>query len=104
MNNNKVCNQKVQVPTGMDFNDKDYLSCLNSSLKEMVKNYAIAMTEASNEKLYEEYKKVFILISSLQREAYQLMFMNGWYCLEKTPGQKIKQKFDMLSKEYSDME
>ena len=55
MNNNQISNPKVEVPTGKTLNDKDYLNCLLSSLKEMTKNYAIALTEASNEALYNEY-------------------------------------------------
>ncbi len=103
MDNNKISNPKVEMPTGMDLNDKDYISCLNSCLKEMTKNYATAMTEASNEKLFETYKNIFVEVSSLQREVYELMFRNGWYCLEKSPTQKITQKFDTLNQEYQDM-
>ena len=56
MNNNQVCNPKVEVPTGMSMNDKDYLTSLLSCLKDMEKNYVIAMTEASCESLYEKLK------------------------------------------------
>ena len=56
MNNNQIKNPKVEVPTGKTLNDKDYMNSLLSTLKELVKNYAIALTEASNENLYNEYK------------------------------------------------
>ena len=36
--NNKITNTKVEVPKGTELNDKDYLNCLNSHLKEMCKN------------------------------------------------------------------
>ncbi len=100
---NKICNTKVEVPTGMGLNDKDYISSFNSCLKEMTKNYANVMAEASNKKLFEVYKGIFTDLSSLQREAFELMFRNGWYCLESSDRQKIKEKFDTLSKEYQDM-
>ena len=103
MDNNKICNPKVEVPTGMELNDKDYISSLNSCLKDMVKNYAMAMTEASNEKLFEIYKGIYMELASLQKETYNLMFRNGWYCLEKSPTLKITQKYDILSQEYQDM-
>ena len=45
MNNNQIKNTKVEVPTGISMNDKDYINSLLSCLKEMVKNYSIAMTE-----------------------------------------------------------
>ena len=49
MNNNKISNTKVEVPKGTEMNDKDYINSVLSSLKEMSKNYTLAMTEASNE-------------------------------------------------------
>ena len=47
--NNEIKNEKVQVPNGIEMNDKDYLNSLLSCLKEMTKNFATAMTEASND-------------------------------------------------------
>ena len=104
MNNNKVCNPKTETPTGISMNDKDYLTCLLTILKEIEKNYATAMTEASNESLYKSYQSIFTEISNLQRESYELMFQNGWYCLEKAESQKIVEKYNMLSGEYQDLE
>lgn len=101
--NNKISNPKVEVPKGMALNDKDYISSLLSCLKDMVKNYTIAMTEASNEELYNSHKETFLNIISLQREVYELMFRKGWYVLEKAEGQKIDQKYQTLSQEYVDM-
>ena len=103
MDNNKISNPKTEVPTGKSFNDKDYINSLLSSLKEMIKNYAIALTEASNENLYNSYKNIFDSYVSLQREVYELMFRNGWYSLEKAETQKISNKVQMLSQEISDL-
>lgn len=102
-NSNKICNQKTEVPTGKSLNDKDYINSLLSSLKEMVKNYSTALTEASNENLYKSYKAMFDNYISLQREVYELMFRNGWYCLEKVETQKIDSKIQMLSQELTDL-
>ncbi len=101
--NNQISNPKVEVPTGIACNDKDYLNSLLSCLKEMSKNYVMAMTEASNESLFEKHKQVFLTLISLQREVYELMFRKGWYSLEKSDTQKINQKLQMLSKEYQDL-
>lgn len=101
--NNQISNPKVEVPTGIACNDKDYLNSLLSCLKEMSKNYVMAMTEASNESLFEKHKQVFLTLISLQREVYELMFRKGWYSLEKSNTQKINQKLQMLSKEYQDL-
>ena len=101
--NNQISNPKVEVPTGIACNDKDYLNSLLSCLKEMSKNYVMAMTEASNERLFEKHKQVFLTLISLQREVYELMFRKGWYILEKSDTQKINQKLQTLSNEYQDL-
>ena len=103
MNNNMIQNQKVEVPTGLELNDKDYMNCLLTTLKEMTKNYAIALTEISNEELYHEFKELFNEVSLLQRETYELMFQNGWYSVEKAEEQKITNKYNMLNQEIKDL-
>lgn len=102
--NNKITNTKVEVPKGIELNDKDYLNCLNSHLKEMCKNYAQALTEASNEILYEKYFQIFDNISSLQRSAFELIFKNGWYPLEEVDETKLNEKLNTLTLEYNDLE
>lgn len=104
MNNNKIANPKTETPIGIDLNDKDYITCLINSLKEMTKNYATAMTEASNESLYKSYESIFNKLTNLQRETYELMFKKGWYSLEKAEQQKINEKFNALSQEYQSLE
>ena len=77
MNNNQVKNPKTEVPTGTNLNDKDYISSLLSSLKDMVKNYTIALTEASNESLYQ--------------------------VLEQAEGEKTGSKYNTLNQEFIDL-
>lgn len=104
MNNNQISNPKTPTPTGIHMNDKDYTTCLLTILKDMLKNYAIAMTEASNEYLYQSYTTTFQELMNLQRETFEVMFQKGWYSLEKAETQKISQKHQMLSQEYQDLE
>ena len=103
MNNNKICNPKVEVPKGINLNDKDYLTILLTCLKDMEKNYVIALTEASNENLYSIYVEIFNSLSSLQREVYEMMFRNGWYQLEKAEDDKVSQKYQTLNQEYNEI-
>ena len=103
MNNNQICNPKVETPKGMTLNDKDYISSLLSTLKQLVKNYAVSLTEASNETLYGEYKEMFDTYSSLQREVYELMFRKGWYVLERCDATKISNKYQTLNQEFMDL-
>lgn len=93
----KVGNKAVEVPSGIELNDKDYCTCLLSTLKDMEKNYALAMNEASNEWLYNIHRDTFLDIATLQRKVYTLMFQNGWYQLEAVEVKKLTEKYDMLS-------
>ncbi len=101
MNNNKICNPKTDVPSGIKENDKDYLNASLSLLKEMEKNYTVALTEASNEHLFSKYEEMFNEIKSLQREVFELAFRKGWYSLEKAEDTKVNEKYNMLNEEYN---
>lgn len=83
MDNNLISNPKTKVPSGISFNDKDFITSLLNCLKNMEKNYAIVLMEASNEVLYQKYYDMFFRLAQLQRDVYELMFSFGWYTLEK---------------------
>lgn len=100
MNNNEIKNPKTEVSKGISLNDKDYMNSLLSTLKEMEKNYTVAMIEASCENLYQEYKNMFENYVSLQRKVYELMFKKGWYVLEKVDSNKISSKYQTLNQEF----
>ena len=99
----KICNSMVEVSKGIELNDKDYCTCLLSTLKDMEKNYCIAMTEASNEWLSNIYKDIFLDLADFQRRLYVLMFENGWYALENVTQTKLDEKLKMFSQEYDDL-
>lgn len=99
----QIKNDKTETLKGMNLNDKDYLNSLLSCLKEISKNYSTAMTEASNEHLYNNYLETFLTISSLERKVYELMFRNGWYILEIAENNKIQDKFNTLNQEFNDL-
>ena len=101
--NNNINNKKKEVPTGISLNDKDYLTNLLTLLKDMEKNLAVALTEASNETLYTEYKKMFDEYAIFQRTAYELMFKFGWYQLEKAPKTKISNLITNLETQITDL-
>ncbi len=86
------------------FEDKDYLNNILSTLKEMSKNYAVALTEASNELLYKELKKSFDNVIKLQRETFELMYKNGFYKLEKIEKEKLNNKYLTLYEEYKKLD
>lgn len=103
MNNEKVCNPKVEVPETTALNDRDYLDALLENLKNMSNNYSIALNECSNEKMYEE---VFSMLEDVKDEArgvYDVMFSNGWYTLEKAEQQKFDEKKNELNGKMSQL-
>ena len=102
--NNSISNPKTEVPKGTKINDKDYMNSLLGTLKEMVKNYAVTLTEASNENLYNEFKTMFDEYSNLQREVYETIFRKGWYTLEKAEQQKLDNKYQTLNQEFIDLQ
>ena len=95
--------KKKSVPKGIELNDKDYITSLLSYLKEMTKNYAVSLTETSNETLYNKYLDVFKNVSKLQREVYELMYGYGWYKMEPIEKTKLSKKCDMIYTEYKDL-
>lgn len=101
--NNKICNTKTEVPTGIDLNEKDYLTHLLMMLKDCEKNMVTALTEASNENLFKEYKTMFEETVTNQRKVYELMFKKGWYTLEEAGVTKINALHKELSKEFTDL-
>lgn len=103
MNNNKISNPKTEVTSGTKLNDKDYLNNALSLLKDMEKNYVVALTEVSNENLFGKYDEVFNEIKNLQREVFELSFRKGWYSLEKAENSKIEEKYNNLNQEFTDL-
>lgn len=104
MNNNKISNPKTEVPQTNKMNDKDYITTMLSVEKAIVKNYAVALTEASNNNLHEDFNDMFSDANSMQRLIYNLMFKKGWYCLEMAEESKITQKLNTLEQEFPQLE
>ena len=98
-----INNEKVEVPSGINLNDKDYLTILLTFLKDMEKNMAVALTESSNETLYKEYKTMFDEYATFQRRTYELMFKNGWYKLESAPKTKVNTLLKQLENELTNL-
>lgn len=100
----KIENPMVEVEQGIELNDKDISNILLTCLKNFTKNYAVSLTEASNDNLYKVYKKQFDSLSSLQRETFELIFKNGWYTLEEADSSKVGEQYNKLNQCYLDLE
>ena len=96
----KIQNSQTKVSETIELNDKDYMNRLLSSLKEMVKGYALVLTEASNENIVKDYQESLLEYIKLQRDTFELMFQNGWYLLESVDNKKINNELTTLEKEF----
>ena len=77
--NKEISNTMIEVEEGIELNDKDYISDLLATLKAMVKDYTVALTEVSNEELFSKYKEMYDKLLNLQRETFEVMFRCGFY-------------------------
>jgi spore coat protein CotF len=93
MINNNINNKDIETSHNQLFNDYDMLNDILNNEKNMVKNYATALTESSNDFLYEEFIKVFKDTSDAQKETFNLIYEKGWYVIEKTDDNKKTQKY-----------
>ncbi len=103
MDNNKVSNPKVEVPNTSAMNDRDYMNAILEYEKNMANNLSIALSEASNEYLFNEIMPMFNSVKKAGRDLYYMMFSKGWYSLEKAEEQKIMQKQNELQNKMSEL-
>ena len=102
--NKEIKNPKKEVPSGKKMNDRDYLNVVLELEKNMSNNYSIALNEASNDYLYEDYFTLLEDTKDAAREAYNLMFEYGWYSLEEAEEEKVNQKISCLEEKLKEIE
>lgn len=103
MNNKEIKNSQKEVPSGIKMNDRDYLNSILELEKNMSNNYSIALNEASNDYLYEDYFSMLEDSKDMARELYNLMFKNGWYSLEEIDNTKLDDKINSLEQKLVDI-
>ena len=103
MNNKEIKNSQKEVPSGIKMNDRDYLNSILELEKNMSNNYSIALNEASNDYLYEDYFSMLEDSKDMSRELYNLMFKNGWYSLEEIDNTKLDNKINTLEQKLVDI-
>jgi spore coat protein CotF len=77
----------------VNLSDCDILNDVLMSEKAMVKNYAVALTEASTDSLYNEFIKIFKDTCDVQRSLFNLMIKKAWYKVEESEEKDIAKKF-----------
>lgn len=79
--------------------DKYYLNDLLASEKNMVVNMATSLNEASCDKIYKVYHKMFEDVSKEAADLFIIGFNRGWFTLEEVPSKKIQTEYDKLNEE-----
>jgi len=85
-------------------NDQDKVLLLIELEKNLVKNYATAITEASNDELTQKLCELFNMSLNASRDLFNLAINNGWYQLEYAKTQKIDQEYQKLNQKLSNIQ
>ncbi len=101
---NIICNPKTKTSKTSNMNDKDYLVTMLEIEKNMVKNLATSLTEASNKDLYNDYFDMFTEIIDIERQIYDLIFKKGWCLFEMAKETKITKKLNMFEQLFYQLE
>ena len=99
----KIKNEETKIKKDITLNDADILNDTLLSFKFLVDNFAIALNEASNKWIYEEYKKAFDKLSNTQQKLFQLSFEKGWYTLEESEKTKINKTYQQNNKKLNEL-
>jgi len=84
MNQQKVQNPKIQIPTTTSMNDQDYITDMLTTEKYITVSYSVAEHEASHEAYYQTIHQANNEASQMQRTLYETMFRKGLYSLTPT--------------------
>ena len=99
----KIGNKEEKINQGMQLNDKDYLTCMLTIQKALVKNYAVSLTEASCDNLNDTYHEFLNEANEVQRKIYNLMFRKGFYQLELAKESSVTEKVNTFDKDLKEL-
>ena len=100
---NKVNNPYQEVKGNNLYNDLNMLQDILNDEKNISNNLSIALNEMSNETLYDEVMNYFEDTKDSARILFDLMFKNGWYCLEKCEDTKLNEDVQKLAQEIKEI-
>ena len=84
--------------------DQEILNILLELEKNMVKNMAIAITEASSEKLSTSFEEIFNNSKKAQRDIFDYMNKQGFYKLEYASQSKVSKEEQKSSQTLNELE
>lgn len=83
--------------------EEDIYCIVLTNLKSIEKNYTVALTEASNDKLYEELKKDLDKVALMQRKVFNYMNDQGYYDLKCVKDSDISKLYNELTEKYGNL-
>lgn len=104
MKNNRICNRRVRVESGINMNDRDYLENIFFLEQGLSNMYSNLLTKVSNDYLYEDFFELFEDSKDISRDIYDLLFKNGWLEVEKASNVKINDLNSKLNGMLADIE
>lgn len=104
MKNNRICNRRVRVESGINMNDRDYLENIFFLEQELSNMYSNLLTKVSNDYLYEDFFELFEDSKDISRDIYDLLFKNGWLEVEKASNVEINDLNSKLNEMLADIE
>ncbi|HPE15204.1 MAG TPA: spore coat protein [Bacilli bacterium] len=102
--NNKISNPMTVISQTIELNDRDILTSLLLSEKKISDGLSTMLSEASNEKLYDQIFDMFNGTKETVRELYTIMFQNGWYSLECASNKNLKDKTADMENKISELD
>jgi spore coat protein CotF len=95
-------NKKAILPNSKAFNDEDILMDIMLTLKHLAGIYGILGQEASHKAFAKKVDDINKDTGTCLRNAFNLMFENGWYTLEEETAQKLETSYNKFLKKEED--
>lgn len=100
----EVKSKETPIANQTEFNDKDMLTDVLSSLKSLSNIYGTCLQECSNEDLYQQIEDSSNKVTTMQRKVFYKLFSLGWYVLEKQTQAKINKTISKYSKSMEEID
>ena len=84
----------------MVFQDRDYLYYFLGCLRDLEKQYCLMITYVNNNYNYQIYRDFLLTISRFRKKIYSILFMNGWYLLNKVEEDELRNKYRLFFEQY----
>ena len=90
--------------TNTYFSDKDILTDILSSIKELASLYHNFSLESSNDLVFDVSSDLREEIYDEQRDCYNLLYSKGWYQVEEQPQSKLNKEIEKYSKTRNELD